>query len=193
VLPVLRPPRIPAEHYAIVQDHILRLQGDIEGIYPRLEEFWQIVSEAFRDMEGAPREQSEYDVRLRITDATRSQPVWVDVEIGWENLGALWQTMEKRLENLRGGLGELMEAGFNPAGMEGLAEELEIVGRGLAELYAQMEAWVMKPATNGVYWAEIGSEDRRNRRISLRAAPLHVGPLVQEHILFKNDTVIMTG
>jgi DNA polymerase-3 subunit epsilon/ATP-dependent DNA helicase DinG len=34
VLPVLRPPRIPAEHYAIVQDHILRLQGDIEGIYP---------------------------------------------------------------------------------------------------------------------------------------------------------------
>jgi DNA polymerase-3 subunit epsilon/ATP-dependent DNA helicase DinG len=117
----------------------------------------------------------------------------VDVEIGWENLGALWQTMEKRLENLRGGLGELMEAGFNPAGMEGLAEELEIVGRGLAELYAQMEAWVMKPAANGVYWAEIGSEDRRNRRISLRAAPLHVGPLVQEHILFKNDTVIMTS
>jgi DNA polymerase-3 subunit epsilon/ATP-dependent DNA helicase DinG len=144
-------------------------------------------------MEGAPREQSEYDVRLRITDATRSQPVWVDIEIGWENLGALWQTMARRLENLRGGLGELMEAGFNPSGMEGLVEELEIVSRGLVELYAQMEAWVMKPAPNGVYWAEIGSEDRRNRRTSLRAAPLHVGPLVQEHILFKNDTVIMTS
>jgi DNA polymerase-3 subunit epsilon/ATP-dependent DNA helicase DinG len=27
----------------------------------------------------------------------------------------------------------------------------------------------------------------------LRAAPLHIGPLVQEHVLFHNDTVIMTS
>jgi DNA polymerase-3 subunit epsilon/ATP-dependent DNA helicase DinG len=194
VLAMLRTPRIPAEHYAIVQDHILRLQADIEGIYLRLDDFWQIASDAFRDMEGAPREQGgDYDLRLRIIEATRSQPVWVDIEIAWENLGALWQTMTKRLENLRGGLGELMEAGFSPIGLETLAEELEIVGRGLGELYAQMEAWVMRPASNAVYWVEIGSEDRRARRISLRAAPLNVGPLVQEHVFFRNETVILTS
>jgi DNA polymerase-3 subunit epsilon/ATP-dependent DNA helicase DinG len=192
VLAAIRPPRLPAAQYQVIQDHILRLQADVEGVYLRLDNFWQVLGEAFNDMEAAPRE-NDYDIRVRITEGVRSQPVWVDIEVAWENLGATWQTLTKRLENVRGGLGELREAGFDPPGLEGLVEELEIVGRNLDELYAQMEAWVMKPAPNAIYWAEVSAEERRARRITLRAAPLHIGPLFQQNILFRNETVVMTS
>lgn len=192
ILGVIYPSRIPAEQAAVIRDHLIRLQADAEGVYARLDNFWQIVAEALSDLE-APGGQAEYDTRLRITEGTRSQPVWVDIEVSWENLGATWQTLTRRLGNLRGGLSELLDAGLDAPGLEALVEELDIVGRNLGEQYAQLEAWVMKPAQNAVYWAEIGVEDRRARRITLRAAPLHVGPLVREHILFKNETVVMTS
>ena len=37
---------------------------------------------------------------LRITEATRSQPAWVEVEVCWENLGITWQTLLKHLAAL---------------------------------------------------------------------------------------------
>ncbi len=195
-LGALRMARIPPEQYAVVQDHVMRLQADVEGIYLRVDDFWQIVAEAFRDMGVNPQDRgggADYDLRLRITEATRSQSVWVDIEIAWENLGGQWQTMTKRLDDLRGGLGQLQEAGYRTGQPGGLTEELDVASRELAELHAQMEAWVMKPAGNRVYWVEIGSEERRARRISLHSAPLHVGELVQKHIFDDNYTVIMTS
>jgi DNA polymerase-3 subunit epsilon/ATP-dependent DNA helicase DinG len=72
-------------------------------------------------------------------------------------------------------------------------EDLATAERRLTELYEQMEAWVARPAANGVYWVEIAKENGPSRRVTLRSAPLHVGPLVQEHILFHNDTVILTS
>ncbi len=196
VLGSLRTGRIPPEQFAVIQDHVMRLQADVEGIYLRLDDFWQIVAEAFRDMGIAAQDRgggADYDLRLRITETMRNHPVWVGIEQGWEDLGAPWQAMTRRLDNLRGGVGKLQEAGYKASNLEALTEELEVAGRELAELHAQMEAWVMKPAANGVYWAEIGSEERRARRISLHSAPLNVGPLVQDHILYKNDTVILTS
>jgi DNA polymerase-3 subunit epsilon/ATP-dependent DNA helicase DinG len=123
----------------------------------------------------------------------RSQPYWVEVEVAWENLAIIWSGLLRRLDTLSTGLSELLEAGLDAKGLEGLAEEIGITGRNLSELYAQMEGWCLKPAANQVYWAETGSEERRNRRIVLRAAPLHIGPLVQEHIFFPNDTAVLTS
>jgi DNA polymerase-3 subunit epsilon/ATP-dependent DNA helicase DinG len=192
LLGIAQPPRIPALQAETLHNHVIRLQADVATVQARLDNFWQVVGDALRDLEMTPRE-NDYDLRLRITEAVRAQPVWVDIEVGWENLGILWQTLARRLDTLRGGIGELREQGYDPPGFEGLAEELDIVSRGLAELYAQVEAWVMKPARNMVYWAEMSAEDRRARRIALRSAPLHVGPLVQQHILFHNQTVILTS
>ncbi len=53
-----------------------------------------------------------------------------------------------------------------------------------------MEAWAVKPDRNGIYWIE---SNAGNGIVSLRSAPLNIGPLVQEHILFRNDTVVLTS
>ncbi len=71
-----------------IRDAIIRLQGDVEAVHSRLEMFWEVMDAAVREL--VPRmDNSEYDLRLRVTAATRSQPVWVEIEVAWDNLGAV--------------------------------------------------------------------------------------------------------
>jgi ATP-dependent DNA helicase DinG len=188
----LRGSRLSADQLRPAFDLILRLQADVQAAQTRLGSFWEVMEEVLDNLKPQGNN-SEYGLRLRITDAVRSQSYWVEVEVAWENLAIVWKGLLDRLEVLSTGLGELVEAGLEVKGLEGLAEELGLTGRNLAELFAQMEGWCLKPAPNQVYWAEAGAEERRNRRIVLRAAPLHIGPLVQNHIFFENDTVVMTS
>ncbi|MCX7707823.1 MAG: hypothetical protein N2204_07430, partial [Anaerolineae bacterium] len=189
---VLRQRQVPAELAAVVRDHILRTQADCDAAHMRLENFWQVMDEvvqAFRPQ----ADNSEYDLRIRITDAIRSQPVWVEVEVAWENVGVIWETVLKELAALREGLALLAKSGFEPEEIGRAIEELDTVAGRLSEMYAQMEAWVMKPEQNGVYWVEASPNAGRYRKVVLRSAPLHIGPLVQQHVFFRNDTVILTS
>lgn len=189
---MLRARHVPPELAATIRDHILRTQAECDAVQMRLEDFWQVMAEviqAFRPQ----ADNSDYDLRLRITEATRSQSAWVEVEVSWENISITWQTLLKRLDALKDGLADLTKAGFAPDGTDELIEALEAAAERLNELHVQMEAWVVKPDQNGVYWVETGTNQGRSRRITLRSAPLHIGPLVQEHILFHSDTVILTS
>ena len=188
----IRSRQTPAELAAPLRSHILRIQADCDGVYLRLDDFWQVMEEvvqAFRPQ----ADNSDYDLRIRITESTRSQPAWVEVEVCWENIGITWQTLLKHLDALREGLADVVKGGFAIEGVDELIEALDAASSRLSELHAQMEAWVMNPDRNGVYWVEAGANPGRNRRVALRSAPLHIGPLVQEHILFHNDTVVLTS
>ena len=71
-----------------IRDALIRLQGDAEAVHSRLEMFWEVMDDVVREL--VPKmDNSEYDLRLRITAATRSQPVWVEIEVAWDNLGLL--------------------------------------------------------------------------------------------------------
>jgi len=133
---------------------------------------------------------SEYDLRLRVTAATRSQPVWVEIEVAWDNLGLLWGILLEHIESLADVLHNLPNA---DEGLDSLIEQLGSTALRLVELQVQMEQWVMKPDPNNVYWVEVATPERQGRRITLRAAPVHVGKLVQDNVLYKNETVIMTS
>ena len=172
-----------------IRDAIIRLQGDVEAVHSRLEMFWEVMDAVVREL--VPRvDNSEYDLRLRVTAATRSQPVWVEIEIAWDNLGLLWSTLLRHIESLGDALHNLQSA---DEVLEGLTEEIGSAALRLVELQVQMEQWVMKPDPNSVYWVEVATPERQGRRITLRAAPVHVGKLVQDNVLYKNETVIMTS
>ncbi len=183
---------IPPELSTVLRDQIVRSQGEVEAVHTRLGLFWEVINDAVQTLQPGG-ENSEYDQRIRVTAATRSQPVWVEIEVAWESLALAWDVLAKRLAALHEGLGDVRQGGFDAPGLESMTEDLgNALGR-LAELYTRLEAWVMKPDSNSVYWIEIGGVNSRMRRVTLRAAPLHVGPLVQEHILFHNETVILTS
>ena len=172
-----------------IRDALVRLQGDAEAVHSRLEMFWEVMDDVVREL--VPKmDNSEYDLRLRVTAATRSQPVWVEIEVAWDNLGLLWGILLQHIESLGDALRNLPSA---DEGLVSLIEQLGSTALRLVELQVQMEQWVMKPDSNSVYWVEVATPERQGRRITLRAAPVHVGKLVQDNVLYKNETVIMTS
>jgi DNA polymerase-3 subunit epsilon/ATP-dependent DNA helicase DinG len=60
--------------------------------------------------------------------------------------------------------------------------------RSLEETRANLDALMVAPQEGMIYWIE-----QFRRRISLHAAPLHVGPLVEKHIFNTKETVVLTS
>jgi ATP-dependent DNA helicase DinG len=71
---------------------------------------------------------------------------------------------------------------------EDLRLALQSNGRHLEETRLNLNALVVNPSNEMIYWIESYKE-----RISLHAAPLHVGPLVEKHIFNVKETVVLTS
>ena len=193
---------VPEHIFTPLQNAIIATQADVEAARSRLDNFWQVIEDFVREM--LPRaDRDEYEMRLRITSAVRAQPLWVDVEVGWDNLGVLWVRLVDHLDALLTTLRALVDAAQTPGfsdksgfadDLERLAGELTGAFNKLSETAEILENWVMRPAENQVYWVEVpnGAQTAVKRPV-LRMAPVHVGDLVQENILFRNDTVILTS
>ncbi|HLF89634.1 MAG TPA: helicase C-terminal domain-containing protein [Anaerolineales bacterium] len=134
------------------------------------------------------RDIGPYSQQVRILPATRTQPAWMDVETIWDEAGASLRSLRTQLEQIAKGMVELMEGGFE--GAEDAYGDLSNLFRRLSEIDNQMEGLVFKPDPNQVYWAEVQSD---GRRLSLNAAPLHIGPLMQEHLWHQKTSVILTS
>ena len=179
----------------VVRDQVTKVQEAIVATGERLQNFWEVLADAARSLQSRA-DNGDYDIRVRITDQIRSQPTWVEIEVSWENLGAAWQRLLHGMAALAGRLDDLQlvrggeTLGGETPRLQQLAEALQAAAHRLGELYGLMEAWAVKPDHNGIYWFEINSQ---TGRMALRSAPLDVGPLVQQHILFRNDTVILTS
>lgn len=176
---------IPPEEWGGLQDHVQRLQRQIEGSLTALYSFFNVLADFLAEHS---RQRGDYDVRLRLTSGLRVQPAWGEVEITWDNLSAKLAGICKGLETLCGALPEF--DGYDVTDLEGLTQD----GIGyLARLRDQLEqlgGCIFEPDAGAIYWATISS---RNERVSLHAAPLHVGELVQEHLFHAKNSVILTS
>ncbi len=183
---------LPRHVFEPLQNAIIATQGDVEAARSRLDGFWSVIDDFVQD--AAPRgDRDEYGFRLRVTSGTRAQPVWVDVEVAWDNLGVTWNILLDHLDALGEALQDVLAIAPDAEELERQIEELAGSASRLRETADQLEMWVMKPDANSVYWIELALGERAARRVTLRAAPVHVGELVQKNILFHNDTVVLTS
>ena len=63
----------------------------------------------------------------------------------------------------------------------------------LSALAAEIESWRLQDSPETVHWIEVKRRRRGGDNIKLVAAPLHVGPLLREHLFDKVRTVILTS
>ncbi|TET51166.1 MAG: DEAD/DEAH box helicase [Anaerolineales bacterium] len=148
--------------------------------------FFDRVEEFVDDQKGDRA--THYAFRLRLTSAARVQPAWAGVEIAWDDANAPLAAVTAGLDRLIGSL-EHFDWSEIPDGDEMLARLLGAVRR-LEETRHKIEQMITDPLQSLVYWLEW--EPGRDR-LSLHAAPLHVGPLVEEHLLHKKASVILTS
>ena len=140
----------------------------------------------FDQREGRPV--GMYAHQERILPATRTQPAWADVEATWDEAEHSLDPLVKLLGDLVQGSGELSEI-LSEENQEVLSN-LSNLHRRFSEIQANLNGLVFTAKSDTIYWVEVNSN---GRQLSLNAAPLHVGPLMQKYLWHEKAAVIMTS
>ncbi|MDP2776054.1 MAG: helicase C-terminal domain-containing protein [Anaerolineales bacterium] len=150
-------------------------------------EFFNVLAE-FIAAERAGQPQSNYSWQMRIVAATRTLPSWDDVEIMWGQTSETMALLLKTLDDIYKALGEISDEGHE--NIEDVMGSLSTLIRRMTEAEAASSGLMHKPSSELIYWVEVNP---RGERLSLNAAPLRAGPLVQKHLWHEKACVVMTS
>ena len=150
-------------------------------------EFFNILSEfAAMQREGQP--QSNYSWQARILPATRTLPGWDEVEIAWDAAGETMNLLLNALADIHKAASELYSDGHE--NLEDVIGDIGNVYRRLSEAHANIKGMISEPNDGQVYWIEVNPN---GNRLSLNAAPLRVGPLIEKYLWHEKSSVIVTS
>lgn len=185
---------VPSDTARPIESFVDKTLKMLDGALRQVDDLFDRIAQFVQDTRGD--NPGEYSFRLRIVPAVRAQPAWSSIEIAWDNLGKTLFAIADSLARLVQTLNELDD--YDIPDRDDLAARLLGMQREIKETREQLEAIVVKPQSSGIYWAELASElnsGRRDgdRRLSLHAAPLHVGPLVERHVFKTKASVVMTS
>jgi predicted DnaQ family exonuclease/DinG family helicase len=168
-----------------LESYIEDLHREVEAAGRSLYEFFDRLSLFLKEHS---RPASKYNQIIRLTGGLRVQPAWADVEIAGDNFSVRLFKLSDGLKRLYSGLGDL--EGYDIPDYEDLLQGLLGYGQRLEDLRDQLSALIAQPSPSDIYWAEIAVKDEE---ISLHAAPLHIGHLVERHLLTPKECVVLTS
>jgi len=131
---------------------------------------------------------SQYAIQERIVPSSRTQPSWSDVELAWDEVEQILLPLKKQVETLIKAIADLFETIIEED--EEIYSSLNNIFRRLNELYENIHALVFQPDPEKIYWVESKTD---GKGISLHAAPLHIGPLMQKYLWHEKNSVILTS
>ena len=150
-------------------------------------QFFEAITQfLFEQREGRPV--GMYAHQERILPATRTQPAWADVEATWDEAEHSLEPIVKLMGDLVQGVGEMSEI-LSEENQE-LLGNLSNLHRRLSEIQGNLNGLVFTAKSDTIYWVEVNSN---GKQLSLNAAPLHVGPLMQKFLWHEKSSVILTS
>src|SRR5215216_2074698 len=150
-------------------------------------EFFNIVAEFARlQREGQP--QSNYAWQARVLPSTRTLQYWEEVEIAWDTLGSTIRMLFKALEEIYTAVADLYAEGYD--NLQDVMADISNVARRIGEVETNVSGMINKPNSAQVYWIEV---QPNGNRLSLNAAPLSVGPLIEKYLWHEKQAVILTS
>jgi DNA polymerase-3 subunit epsilon/ATP-dependent DNA helicase DinG len=179
---------------ALDPTRLAALEVLVEDATSRAFSFQNLLNRVFASMAQFLNEQREgreigdYSHEERIVEATRSQPAWLNVEKAWEEAALILDPLLGTIEQINRGMKDLSTAGVEE--MEDLTGNIGNTYRALNEMKKQLQALVFEPRQEVVYWLEMHPE---YQHVTINAAPLHVGELMEEHLWHKKSSVVLTS
>ncbi len=139
---------------------------------------------------------SDYSQKIRITPGLRNKTAWSRIETQFDAFHKEINALIKTLNGLYKALVELGDAGLLE--MDAMIAQLNGTIRFLVEVAEQLLGILSQPNDKTIYWAEVetrrfGGARGRAPKLSLSAAPLHVGPLVKQHLWDGKAAVVMAS
>jgi len=150
-------------------------------------EFYNILNE-FAKLQREGHAPSNYSWQMRVLPATRTLPGWDEVEIAWDSTGETLRMLMIALAEIYKGAAELYAEGYD--NLEDVMGDISNLARRLTEAETNITGMISKPNPGMVYWIEV---QPNGNRLSLNAAPLSVGPLVEKYLWHEKRSVILTS
>ena len=181
-------PKIADDTYEELRDLTEKITEKAEELGPELKNLFDCLRQFMDDArEGRPL--TIYGQQYRLAEETRSQDGWDEIEIIWSNCETLMKSIIKKALKMGKKIDEALESDPDEetdemnAMFQGLADQLK-------EIHDTLEAMFMSPDQNMMYWIDLSGS---SSRLSLCAAPLSVGPMIQESLWNEKDCVILTS
>jgi DNA polymerase-3 subunit epsilon/ATP-dependent DNA helicase DinG len=175
--------------FGLLQQQAKRATDQAFRVEQLSKEFFNVLGEfiaSLREREDQPP--SNYAWQMRIVPATRTLPGWDDVETMWGQTGETIVLLLKSLAEVYKSLGEAYSEGHD--NVEDVMGSLSTLIRRMTEAEAASSGMMHKPSNELIYWIEVNP---RGERLSLNAAPLRAGPLVQKHLWLEKACVVMAS
>jgi DNA polymerase-3 subunit epsilon/ATP-dependent DNA helicase DinG len=134
------------------------------------------------------QQQNNYSWQLRVVNATRTLQGWDDLEMLWGQVSETMENLLKTLDEIYKALGELYSDGHE--NVEDVMGSLSTLIRRMREAETAASGMMHNPSNELIYWIEVNP---RGERLSLNAAPLRVGPLVQKHLWYEKASVVLAS
>jgi ATP-dependent DNA helicase DinG len=176
--------RLPRELYAPLESRINAMRSEAQDAGFRLDDFFVTMGYFLKDYVNR---RSQFSEQIRLTTAVRAQPNYDEVTLAWDSLSKHLKSLAQGFSKLAESLGEHIY-NFDVEDGEDLQRNLAGNGRDLEVTRQNLDRIIFDPQEGMIYWVEIFKE-----RLSLHAAPLHVGPLVEKYIFGALETVILTS
>jgi DNA polymerase-3 subunit epsilon/ATP-dependent DNA helicase DinG len=129
---------------------------------------------------------------LRITDEVRDRESWSELEVVSDNVSAELRAIDRELRWCLDQIEKLPKVEEGTPDEEDRSDTVQQLINAQRDLMTQrvyLHEIVLQPDESGIYWIERGY----NGRVSLHAAPLHVGTMLQERLFEKQRTSILTS
>ncbi len=175
---------LPAHVSGELDGFAVHMREEAQEAILRLDEFFTTIDFFLRDQ---VRARSQFAQQIRLTDAVRIQPGYDEIEISWDNLNRHLKAISKDFDKLATALADIVDQYDIEDGDE-MRAALLTNGRDLEETRANLDQTISAPEDGMIYWVEIFKD-----RVSLHAAPLHIGPLVEKHVFGEKETVVLTS
>ncbi|MCB2180196.1 DNA polymerase III subunit epsilon [bacterium] len=176
-----------SDQYNMLEE-IVKKSVDKTYLFQNFIQKFFIAIDKFLENQREGRQLGSYSQRVRIIPATRTQPEWSDVEYAWEDALQNLEPMLGHLEQVNQALSEIAESGIEE--IEDIQSSLINIFRRLVEYQHNINALVFEPLEDQIYWAEI-SPTRKS--VTLEAAPLHIGHLMEKYLWHEKSSVIVTS
>jgi ATP-dependent DNA helicase DinG len=157
-----------------------RLENQARDFFATLQYF---ISE---QREGRPK--SQYAYQERILPSSRTLPGWDEVELAWSGSGETLRLLLNCIAEIYKVASDLYADGHDE--IEDINGSISSIYRRLTEAENNISGLIHEPSAEMVYWIEI---QPNGNRLSLQAAPLRVGPLIEKYLWHEKNSVILTS
>jgi DNA polymerase-3 subunit epsilon/ATP-dependent DNA helicase DinG len=150
-------------------------------------EFFNTVN-GFAALQREGQVQGNYSWQARILPSTRTLPGWDEVEITWDAAGETFNLLINALAEIHKAASELYSDGHDQ--LEDVINEISNIYRRLSEANANIFGMIGKPDEGQIYWIEVNPN---GNKLSLNAAPLRVGQLIEKYLWHEKASVVLTS